>query len=837
MTRTISRLLISAALLVASGCISLNTKEADHFERAQEAFANDHWQIALDNASAVLTSRPHYVPARVLKGKSQFQLRRFDDSLETMLRLIDDVDPDDDPEAAFAAYFFAGRCQVEKGRAILPDSKLSDLAFSSDKRRASRDSFIAGNMHFRRSLEIAESDYDALLWRGYCVFRLENFRKAVEVFNLCETRAPERWEHKFFLGLALEGTYKTNAQSLAAYMEIVATTPRQEFAPVYEHLTSVYDGVAPELARTILDGLGRFAKRYPGQSPKVEDFLARVREEMRDKEMAERLSATAHRVQQLMAKERLPQAISVVENYLAETTIVPLLEQPLRETKEGWSLLLEAAAEGLTSSTEPGELETAVIAYEWARKLTSKVDRLVVLQQKVNVVQLAHSRQKMSTRIEDTHALLKASQFEKVLTKLNGASTDGLSSRDVDMYHYLRGSANYHLGDWQAAADGFRQVSRRDLEDIDLLHGMALVQAGQKSAGVAVLANLPEEARNETVNRLLGQYFTAQKDYPEAVIYFASVHRPTPEDSTAHFESRREMGLQFYRDDSYAKAAEQLELACQLLETQLPQRRTPDVYLHLGNSYYRMDDQERAKKVFQDLSNSGLSPLERKRCRDLFLYRGKIFLTQKRPDLAYQDLATYLDLEGELPTDVATVFGRLVATFGNYMPLDDIAYWNYVSTSMDYNYTLHVSKKETGAYRIQRREGGNKTSEETWWQQGIYLTKEVGGSVFKLPISLHPAESTVPLIEYVSRGMNCTSEIVEYDQTVEIPGRGSFEHCLKIRTQQRATAPGGQVRTTKHIFYLAPGVGEVKQEIYRDDVKVSEIVLAEFTRRDALLGN
>ena len=837
MNRIISRLLIPVALLAVAGCSALGTKEADYFARAQDAFANNNWQLTLDNASAVLESRPDYVPARVLKGKALFQLHRFDDSLDTMEALVEELDPDDSPEEAFAAHFFAGRCQVEKGRAILPDAQLSDLSLSSEKRRESRDMFISGNMHFRHGLEIAEDDYDALLWRGYCVFRLENFRKAVDVFKQCERRAPTRWEHKFFVGLALEGLYKTNTQSLTSYMEIVATAPRQEFAPVYEHLTTVYDGVAPELARTILGGLERFAARFPGESPRVEDFLSHVREEVRDKEMAEKLSSTIQRVQQLLAKERVPQAIGIIENYLAEKPATPALEQPLREAKEEWSLLLEAAGEGLTSSVEPGELETAISAYEWARKLTSKVDRLVVLQQKSNAAQLAHSRKKMSKRIEDTHALLKASKYAEVLAELGETPTDGLSSRDVDMFHYLGGAANYHLGEWQAAADSFRQVSRRDLEDIDLLHGMALVQAGQNSAGVAVLANLPDESRSETVNRLLGQYFAAQKDYPEAAGYFTSVDRPTPEDSAAHFDARREMGMQFYRDGNYAKAAEQLEFSCQLLETQLPQRRIPEVYLHLGNAYYRLDDPERAKKVYLDLSNSGLSALERQRCRDLFLYRGKIFLAQKRPDLAYRDLAEYLSLDGALPTDVASVYGRLVATYGNYMPLDDVAYWNYVSTSMDYNYTLHVRKKQTGAYSIQRREGGNETSEETWWRQGIYLTKEVGESVFKLPVNLHPAESTVPLIEYVSRGMNCTSEIVEFDQTVEIPSRGVFEHCLKIRTQQRAKAAGGQVRITKHIFYLAPGVGEVKQEIYRDDVKVSEIVLAEFARRDALLGN
>ena len=49
-------------------------------------------------------------------------------------------------------------------------------------------------------------------------------------------------------------------------------------------------------------------------------------------------------------------------------------------------------------------------------------------------------------------------------------------------------------------------------------------------------------------------------------------------------------------------------------------------------------------------------------------------------------------------------------------------------------------------------------------------------------------------------------------------------------------APDGSAHTTKHIFYFAPDIGEVKQEIYRDNLKVSEIVLSDYSAREPAPG-
>ena len=73
--------------------------------------------------------------------------------------------------------------------------------------------------------------------------------------------------------------------------------------------------------------------------------------------------------------------------------------------------------------------------------------------------------------------------------------------------------------------------------------------------------------------------------------------------------------------------------------------------------------------------------------------------------------------------------------------------------------------------------------------------------------------------------------------TVELSGERKFTGCLKIRMRRTQRTADGKVRSTKHIFFLAPNVGEVKQEIYRGNTKVSEIVLSDYALKSGELGN
>jgi tetratricopeptide (TPR) repeat protein len=817
--------LLSLFVVYAAGCGGLGQREAELYEKGRVALKAKDWAQAADLLTFVIEAKPRYAPAYIFRGRARFELGKYAEASkdfeagERIGGLTDDEH--------FTAVLFRARCIVEEGRITFPEGELRKETASPEERRKARDFFLKANTLVLDALSLRPNNYDANLWRGYCLFRLENFRKAIDTFKVCEGFDPTRWEHRFFSALSWEGIYKVNSQSLESYFAILGSGPRPELAPVYEYLTVIRSDVAPEIAQRIYTSVKDFAAKVPGHSPRIDRFLAEMKASQDSEERQAKLRATVDEVHRLVESERFREAVNAIENCLKEVGENQEISRLLRETEESWSLLLEARTEALISSAEKEKLESALSNYTLARKLTSKVDRLVVLQQKINAVQLALTRQETSRKIQQTYDLLKQNKYQEVLDQLASTSVDGLSERDRDLYHYLRGVSSYRLGQWTSAAKAFSAMGQRNFEGLEALQGIALVRSGQEVAGVSKLTNIPAESRNDEVNRILGQHFGERGEHQKAAGYLAAIKSPAPADLEAHLKSRKELGMEYYKRADYPHAIEELSVARQILQVQLHQKGI-DVYLYLGNAYFRLEDLEKAKKTYQDLSETDLTLAERQQCRDLFLYRSQIHLREKSSDLAFKDISEFVRLGGQVPADYAGTYGRLVATYADFMPLEKVQYWNYISNARDYNYSLFVKDETNGEYRIERRETG-KRSEEKWSRSGIYLTKKVGEALMKLPLNLSPAEEALPVVEYQSQGQECTAEVVAIQQTVEGQAGRKFTDCLKVRVLRRSQkAADGKIHSTKYIFYLAPGVGEVRQEVYRDDTKVSEIVLSDF---------
>ncbi len=823
----------SFTLLLAAGCGGLGEREADLFEKGRRAMEARDWEGAAGLLSAVIEAEPGFAPAYLLRGRANFETGKYTNCLDDLGTAV--ASGDITEEERFTAILYRGRSLLEQGRAIVPDTELRSLTGKSEERRNARDFFLKANLLLLDASALKPQSYEANLWRGYALFRLENYRKALEVLPLCEKASPGRWEYRFFTALVWEGVYKINSQSLESYFSIVGDGPRQELAPVYEHLTLISPETAPDVARRIFGVVEQFASAVPSHAPFIDTFLAEVRARNDAERRQAKLRRVSEQVEDLAEKGSFRDAISMIEGYVKDEGEHPEATRILKATQENWSLLLEARTEGLVGSGEKEKLETALKNLELARTLTSKVDRLVVLQQKLNTVQLALTRHETSNKIQRTYDLLKGGRHQAVLDALVAMSIEGLSERDRDLYHFLRGSASHALGQWTAAVKAFSAIGQRNFDNLDVLHGLALVRSGQESAGVALLVNIPAEGRSDEVNRILGQFFADRNEFRKAAGYLASIKMPTPADLEAHLKTRRELGMDHYKRADYAHAVEEFQAARQILEAQL-HKPAVDIYLYLGNSYFRMEDPERAKKAYQDLSDTDLTAAQREQCRDLFLNRGQIHLREKNPDLAHADMAEFVRLGGQIPPDLANTFSRLVATYADFLPIDRVQYWSYVSTAKDYNYSLFVREAAGGEYRVERKETGNESS-ETWSRQGNILTKKVGTSIVKLPINLKPAEDARPYVEYVSQGQECTAELIAFGQTVEIQGGHKFSECIKVRVVRKQKMADGSISSTRYIFFFAPNVGEVKEELYRDEKKVSEIVLSDFASKTAELGN
>jgi tetratricopeptide (TPR) repeat protein len=220
--RRFSLLLGTALIAFTTSCSVLDRREQDLFEKSRTALAAGDRHTALAGASNLLEAHPGYLPARLLRGEALFALGRHEEALKDLERTAhagDELDDDD----LFAVHYYSGRALLELGRGLVPDAQLRRLDVDPESLRKARDRFVAANRELVNALKVKPDDYDAVLWRGYSFLRLENHRKATDVLKRCAELDPARWEHRFLGALALEGLYRTNTQSLTAYLEIAAS--------------------------------------------------------------------------------------------------------------------------------------------------------------------------------------------------------------------------------------------------------------------------------------------------------------------------------------------------------------------------------------------------------------------------------------------------------------------------------------------------------------------------------------------------------------------------------------------------------------------------------------
>ena len=103
---------------------------------------------------------------------------------------------------------------------------------------------------------------------------------------------------------------------------------------------------------------------------------------------------------------------------------------------------------------------------------------------------------------------------------------------------------------------------------------------------------------------------------------------------------------------------------------------------------------------------------------------------------------------------------------------------------------------------------GKSTPEERWWVENDTWHRETGVGEMLIPVRSSSAEIAEPQ-EYEIGNTRWTAEVVETGTRVRIDER-SYAGCLRVRL-----VPNGE---TKESIYLdlAPRIGEVRREVFRD---------------------
>lgn len=836
--RNVFLLATCAALVPFIGCQSLSDQDQQTFDSALAALEAKNWATAEASLSQFLEANVKFVPAYLARAEARFELRRYPESVEDLDLCLSSGDLSEDE--SFRALIFKGRCVVEATRQTKSERAGGEDSATISSRRAARTAFIRANAIFAKASEFFPHRYDGLLWRAYCYYRVENYRKAIDLLRLCERAKPKRWEHRFFKALALEGIYTINSESLTTYFEIARVGNDRDYTPVYEHLVSIFPNVGRKSQRIIFQQVEQFSNSVTGAPAHLSEFVKEKRSFVEREEREEKFAAVLEKAQGLAKRSRFQDAAKLVETFISDVGETDSTTQALQEFRERWSMRVETEAVKLGNSERREELEKALEKYRLAQKLTTRIDRLGTLQQRIDALDLVVTRHATSNTLRKAFERLRKGEYETSLKMLRGVSVQSLQGEDKELYFYLTGVANFRLRRWRVAAQSFDEVSQREFQDLDLVHGLALVRSGDENRGVRLLVELPDESRDDEVNRLLGKNFSHQSDLEKAAHYLEKIAKPEQGDYESLAKAYESLGRTAYDNEEYDRAIENFAAARDILEKRL-ERKAVDVYLRLGNSYFHSEDFDRAKKTYEDLSNTRLTPTEQRRCRELFLYRAQIHLTDRQPDLAYADLAQFVSLGGEIPSgSIHRRYQWLLATYADFAPLDRIHYWTYMDLDTGKTTRLLVKEKTGDEYVVERYED-QTVSSERWSKDAVFLTKRVGQDEWRIPINLEPAKETFPSTAYQREDDGITfeykAEIQSNNETVEVPGKKPILNCLKVRLKRTRIEPGKSPSFLVYILHLAPGIGEVQRQVKLDGVDVSTIVLSSFAYKSDTLGN
>ena len=611
--------------------------------------------------------------------------------------------------------------------------------------------------------------------------------------------------------------------------------------PVYDHLATVYPQLDLDQRSRTLKALQRLRDGTQGAPERLLQFLDVASVQLERELLQRRLAEAIDRAADLTSRREFVAAASTLTELDEEVHGDERFVRALTDVRERWSVDLEGRAATLADADDSDAVRRALQNLRKALQLTTRVERIGVLQQKISAIETALGRQESSVALKACYTELRAGHYDTVLERLAQIDAAHLPPGDVDLFHYIAGSAHFRSGQWSAAAASLAQVERQRYADHNYLLGLALVRSGQHATGCKYLLEVPDSSVDDPVRRALSMHAAKTGNADEAVRLLGAVKDPTTDDFSRHAALREQMGRKAFDAGDYAQAIESLRIARDLLVGSLG-RSAIAAEILLAHSYYHLDDLDAAKTIYDELTRRNLPRAELERIRDLFLYRGKIALDEGRPDESYASLQRFVELGGAIPKgELERQFARLTATYANFMPLARIHHWQYLDTTSGKNHSLFVKAgTDDNTFDVERRED-QTSSNESWHIDGRVLIRTVGKDVWRVPINLEPSDATFPKFEATRMDGAVTytynTEIEAYGETVELPDADPVTGCLKVVMRRTREEPGKKTAFLVYTVYLAPDIGEVRREVRLGSVRLSDIVLTGFAYTADTLGN
>lgn len=806
MKRQIARLAVLGICLTTWGCATLNPEQSRTYNRGVEAKDQQCWSEAIVQFRRLVQQKPDFNPAYLGIATCKFQLGLIEEATVDLQGLLSTRSPNRPNRAT--AHYYLGRCHVERARKwrhSAPDE--------------ARIVFAAALDNFERAWENGSMNYDTAHWIGYVNLRLDRTDDAQDALATCAELEPDRTEHQVLVAIVEDSSHAPGT-SIATFLHLASTDHDTSLALLYEHLADIYPDLEETVQVTTLETLKRYQAANFITSTSIDALIRRVETEREARILRAKIEDFRTQLEWFEQSGQYEEALQFIENSREDLSEAIELDEISMELRERWSKDLELQATRTLASEDRQELRDGLDKFQHALELTTVPAQRIVLQQKIESLQVSLNRVPPERRLLTAQTLLKSSQFHQALKELESIQAEDFREDEREPYYYLLGLTQYNVGRWADAVKSLEEVQTPTFWDAHQMRGISYWRTGRRDEALENLARVAVDSRSDESLRILGHHYLAQDDHARAAENLERLGNSSPHDLDALQRALTVRGVNEGTEGRWEDAIETLRAARRVVESRL-NRRGPRVYLELGRAYWHVEDFERAEKTIRDLLDMDLDKAELMEVHDAYLYRALLANRSRAFSSAFDDFNRYQQLGGEIPTEWTDAYDRLVAVFSTTVPLAAGNVWEYRCPQSDETMKIEVTRQDIGAFAVEVTKDG-ETRVEEWSIGANFLHQGSPTSKRVTPIRLSAPDGPYASVQYRSNNTMFTSAIVDFGETVTLENGKEFADCVKVRTSSKRDAVPVVLR------YFAPSIGEVKREIVKDDELIETWELEKF---------
>lgn len=806
MKRQFAVLLVLSPTLFSSGCVVLDDEHSRVYKSGLQARDGECWDQAIGFFHQLREEKPEFGPAWLEVAICKHKIGLVEESTIDLQNFLAKTSPDRRDRAT--AHYYLARNHIERAR-----------EWSVSKIENAQVLFAVALDTLELAWELGSMNYDTALWLAYASLQVERRTDALDALHTCQELDPDRQEHQLLLAVA-EDEIHHPGYNLATYLDLAKADSPRSLGLLYDHLASIHDDLAEDSRVSVINLLQSYRESNFVVPPQISSLLTRVEAEEEAKRLRKTLETFRSRISSFEANNQYAEALRLVEEFREDLSESIDLDDLRSDIRNRWALDLESKANKLIFSSSAKELTECLRTFRKALELSTDTLRRIVLEQKIDALQVSLNRVPPRKPLVKAQSLLKNSQYESAIEELQTVPPESLSPTEREPYFYLLGVSNYNAGRWGEAVKALEKVQTETFWDLHQMRGISYWRTARRKAALKDLSLVSLETRSDEALQIMGHQELARLDYPEAVRNLERISNASPHDLDALQRALTLRGIALGEEGKWSEAVETLRSARKVIESRLNRHR-PRVYLELGRAYWNVEDFDRAERTLRDLLDMDLSPEELSELREAFLLRARLSHRRRSFSSTHEDLQTFLQLGGKIPDYWRNQYDRVIGVFSEFSPLAEGNRWDYRSVEDGKTITVEILRREIDGFVVEINVDG-EVKEEKWYVASNFLHRVSETKQEIIPVRLSSPDGPYPSLKFLSRATLVESRILEIGMTVTLRDDKTYENCLRVQTGSESRAGERIVR------YFAPRVGEIRREIHDGSTLVRTFDLEHF---------